>query len=99
MIRSQWAPCSCLRLTVIRMAWSIFLAALLHAPLTLAAYGLDAPAAVGPFLNGVFPTQTPNAPGSSTWTVVPAFPNVRVDNALVIEPNPANNRMYVGSRD
>ncbi len=75
------------------------LAAILQPLLANGAYGLDTPAPVGPFLNGVFPTQTPNAPGSSTWTVVPAFPDVKVNDTLVIVPNPANNRMYVGSRE
>ncbi len=60
-------------------------------------YGLDAPQAVGPFLDGVMPDKTPQDPGSSTWQVVDAF-QVAVPNTLVIEPNPADNRLYVGSR-
>ena len=31
--------------------------------------------------------------------MVPAFPNVKVNDTLVIVPNPANNRMYVASRE
>jgi hypothetical protein len=62
------------------------------------AYGLDAPVPVGPFLNGVMPLRTPQSPGSSTWTVVDAFPNLVLPNTLVIEPNPSDNRLYVGSR-
>jgi uncharacterized repeat protein (TIGR03806 family) len=80
------------------MTWFIVLVGLLRLPLAHGAYGLDTPVPVGAFLNGVFPTQTPNSPSNSTWTVVPAFPNVTLDNTLVIVPNPANNRLYVGSR-
>jgi hypothetical protein len=58
---------------------------------------LDAPEPVGPFLDGVFPTRTPQAPGSSEWQVVDAF-NVSVPNTLVVEPNPSDNRLYIGSR-
>lgn len=36
--------------------------------------GLDAPVAVGPFLNGVFPSRTPGPTG--TWNMVDAFPNL-----------------------
>ncbi len=61
-------------------------------------YGFDSAVPVAPFLNGAFPQQTPSAPGTVTWLVTPAFPNIKVDNALVIVPNPVNNRLYVGSR-
>ena len=61
-------------------------------------YGLDAPTPVGAFLNGVMPSRTPQSPGSSNWTVVDAFPDLVLPNTLVIEPNPSNNRLYVGSR-
>jgi uncharacterized repeat protein (TIGR03806 family) len=63
------------------------------------AAGLDAPAPVGPFLNGVFPPRTPLAPGSAPWLVVEAFPNLPIANALVIAPNPSDDRLYVGSID
>lgn len=61
-------------------------------------YGLDAAVAIGPFLDGTLPTRTPNAPGSSNWDLVDAFPNLVIDNTLVIVPNPADDRLYVGSR-
>jgi uncharacterized repeat protein (TIGR03806 family) len=62
--------------------------------------GLDGPAvAVAPFLNGVFPPRTPNWPGSSEWTVVAAFPNLDLTDTLVIASNPADDRLYVGSRE
>ena len=60
---------------------------------------VDAPAPVGPFLNGIFPLRTPLAPGSSPWEVVPAFPNLPLVNVLVSVPNPADERLYVASRD
>ena len=61
--------------------------------------GLDAPVAVGPFLDGVFPPRTPLAPGSQPWDVVAAFPNLPIANVLVIAPNPADERLYVAQRD
>lgn len=54
---------------------------------------------VAPFLDGVFPTRTPSGPGSSDWTIVPAFPNLELTDTLVISSNPDNNRIYVGSRN
>jgi hypothetical protein len=62
--------------------------------------GLDGPAvAVAPFLDGVLPPRTPNWPGSSQWTVVPAFPNLDLTDTLVVASNPSNDWIYVGSRD
>ena len=68
---------------------------------TVASSRLDAPAiAVGPFFDGVFPTRTPNnAASSTTWEIIEAFPNLTFNQTLVIVPNPANNRLYVASRD
>jgi uncharacterized repeat protein (TIGR03806 family) len=62
--------------------------------------GVDGPAvAVGPFLNGALPSRTPNSPGSSSWTTVPAFPLLDVTNTIVISSNPGDDRLYVGSQD
>ena len=62
--------------------------------------GLDGPPiAVAPFLDGVFPTKTPNRPGGSEWTVSAAFPNLNLADTLVITSNPADDRIYVASRD
>ena len=62
--------------------------------------GLDGPAVpVAPFLDGVFPSRTPHWPGGSQWTVSAAFPNIDLTDTLAIASNPANNRLYVGSRD
>ena len=61
--------------------------------------GLDAPVPVGAFLNGIFPTLTPRDPATAQWAVVPAFPNLSLTDPLVIIPNPADDRLYVGSRE
>jgi hypothetical protein len=64
--------------------------------------GLDGPPVpVGPFLNGAFPPNAPNDLSSTTWNVVEAFPNVIFNQTLVIvtNPEPGNDRLYVGSRD
>lgn len=61
--------------------------------------GLDAPVPVGPFLNGVFPARAPRDPASAQWDVVPAFPSLSLPDPLVIATSPADERLYVGSRD
>jgi uncharacterized repeat protein (TIGR03806 family) len=61
--------------------------------------GLDAPVPVGPYFNGVFPTRTPRDPATAQWEVVPAFPNLALSQPLVIATSPADQRLYVGSRD
>lgn len=61
--------------------------------------GIDgSPVPVSPFFNGVFPPREPRWPGSVDWDVVPAFPNLNLSDTLVIVSNPADGRMYVGSR-
>ncbi|WP_040733886.1 putative Ig domain-containing protein, partial [Thiocapsa marina] len=59
--------------------------------------GIDQPAAIGPFVNGAFPSTTPTA--GNDWHVEDAFPHIAVTNTTVIAPNPNDNRLYVGSRD
>ena len=61
-------------------------------------YGLDAITPMGPFLDGTLPTRTPQSPENVRWMTVDAFPNVPLPNTLVIASNPADNRLYVGSR-
>ncbi|MGB8330249.1 MAG: PQQ-dependent sugar dehydrogenase, partial [Polyangiales bacterium] len=57
------------------------------------------PVPVGPFLNGALPTRTPRDLSTTTWQVIDAFPALSFNQTLVIEPNPSNDRIYVGSRD
>lgn len=64
------------------------------------AYGRTTAEPVGPFLNGVFPSSTPE--GEADWSIVPAFPSLAatgVPTVTVIVPNPSDDRIYVGSRD
>lgn len=61
--------------------------------------GIAQPVAVGPFLNGTLPTETPLNPTGASWIVSPAFPNISADLTTVIQPNPSNNKLYVASRD
>jgi len=61
--------------------------------------GLSASVPVGPFLNGVFPSQTPYDPAAAAWTVVPVFPKLRFESITVIASHSANDRLYVASRD
>ena len=66
-------------------------------------YGLDGPAvAVGPFLNGVMPPRTPHALSSSQWAIGAAFANLPAlqdSIAILPSPNPADDRLYVASRE
>ncbi len=62
--------------------------------------GLDGPPIpVGPFMDGAFPTKTPNDLSNSSWEIVEAFPNLVFNQTLVIVTNPDNDRLYVASRD
>ncbi len=62
-------------------------------------YGLKPTAAVGPFLDGAFPSRRPQ--GNLGFTIAEAFPSLSgiPPTALVIVPNPADDRIYVAARD
>jgi hypothetical protein len=77
---------------------ALLLALLIPVPAAAQVYGLDAPTPVGAFLDGTMPLRTPQSPGNSNWTVADAFPDLDLPFTLAIEPNPADNRLYVGSR-
>ncbi len=58
--------------------------------------GLDSAPPVAPFLNGVFPSQTPQATGD--WELVEAFPNLTIVNPLQMLPVPGSNRLMVAEK-
>ncbi|MEZ4699502.1 MAG: PQQ-dependent sugar dehydrogenase [Rhodothermales bacterium] len=62
-------------------------------------YGLDAPAPVGRFLNGAFPSTTPQ-PGAKavSWRATPAFPDVAFTDAMAIAPVPGTTYLCVAER-
>ena len=62
--------------------------------------GLNNPTPIGKFLNGNLPSETPGDGSGNdvTWSVEPAFPNLRFDDPLVITPYPIDNRLLVASR-
>lgn len=62
-------------------------------------HGLDAPTPVGPFLDDALPHRAPNDPATSSWDVVEAFPNLPLQDTLVIVPHPVSGDLVVGSRD
>ena len=62
------------------------------------AYEVEKPGPIGKFLNGNLPTLTPGLAGTSTYQIVPAFPNLFFQDPLVITPHPNENRLFVGSR-
>ena len=55
--------------------------------------GLDRAEAIGPFLNGKLPSQTPVSDGA--WTLLPAFPNLTFIDPVQMLPVPGTNRMLV----
>ncbi|MEM7434212.1 MAG: PQQ-dependent sugar dehydrogenase [Myxococcota bacterium] len=55
--------------------------------------------AVGPFLDGVLPERSPTSPASAGWQTADAFPAVEFSGTVVIASNPAQDLLYVGSRD
>ncbi|MDX2301844.1 MAG: PQQ-dependent sugar dehydrogenase [Microscillaceae bacterium] len=76
---------------------SVFFIGTAFVPGWLNAPGLNSPEAIGKFLNGKLPTVTPQG-GAISWSVVPAFPNLKFKDPLVIVPHPNQNIMFVGSR-
>ncbi|GAB4410481.1 MAG: hypothetical protein OHK0039_14920 [Bacteroidia bacterium] len=63
-------------------------------PLRIFNHGLDAPVAVGPFLNGAFPSVTPGQ-GSGGWIIQDAFPNLDFVAPLFMAQEPGTNRLFV----
>jgi hypothetical protein len=77
---------------------SVVAALLLTGTLAVAQpYGVDAPTPIAPFLDGVFPTTKPER----GWGITNAFPNLTglPPTVLVIVPNPADERLYIGALD
>ncbi|MCI4667183.1 MAG: PQQ-dependent sugar dehydrogenase [Bacteroidia bacterium] len=71
----------------------IFLAAVI--PSRILVNGLNSPAPVGDFVNGVFPSSTPGV-GTGSWTLVDAFPNLGFTLPVHMIPEPGGNRLMVG---
>ncbi|MEM6631045.1 MAG: PQQ-dependent sugar dehydrogenase [Bacteroidota bacterium] len=65
---------------------------------------LQAQSALGPtqaiskFLNGNLPAITPGEAGSTSFSIVPAYPNLTFQDPLVITPHPRENQLFVASR-
>ncbi len=58
--------------------------------------GIPAPQAIGPYLNGVFPQETPgNGAGDNNWTLVNAYPNLLFTDPLSIIQLPDTSGFYV----
>lgn len=58
-----------------------------------AEYGLDAAEAIGPFLNGVFPSQAPGPSGG--WKVTRVFPNIAANLPTFCGVYPGTNKMLI----
>src|SRR5262245_60424739 len=60
-----------------------------------APYGLNSRVTIGAFLNGAFPSATPQ---SSAWQAVAAFPNLVIADPTGLLPVPGTNLLCVHSR-
>ncbi|MDF1859042.1 MAG: hypothetical protein P1U87_02440 [Verrucomicrobiales bacterium] len=56
--------------------------------------GLDQAEAIGNYLNGALPSETPR-PSSGSWTLTNAFPNLTVIDPVEMLPVPFSNRLMV----
>ncbi|MCB1233858.1 MAG: PQQ-dependent sugar dehydrogenase [Verrucomicrobiae bacterium] len=60
--------------------------------------GLDAPAAIGPFLNDALPPRTPRT-GTGDWALEPAFPNLSFVDPMQMVAVPRSSLLMVIQRD
>ncbi len=59
--------------------------------------GLDGPAAIGPFLNGTFPTEEPT--GGSVWTVQETFTGININLPMHLAPYPGTNKLLCVAKE
>ncbi|MES2438693.1 MAG: PQQ-dependent sugar dehydrogenase [Verrucomicrobiota bacterium] len=59
--------------------------------------GLNAPAAVGPFLNNVFPHVEPT--GASEWTVLETYNSININLPMCIVPYPGTNKLICVAKE
>lgn len=79
--------------------WLLLLLSLLaFSPMGIQQHGLDTATPVGPFLNGVLPPTAPG-PQVGTWTLVNAFPNVKLIKPLHIEQEPGTDTLWVAEKN
>lgn len=64
-------------------------------PLFMVPPGLTNPEAIGPYLNGTFPSAAP----TDAFELVPAYPNVTFNSPLTWTMHPRENRVFIGQRD
>ena len=64
----------------------------------ISSLGIPEPVAIGKFLNNNLPNLTPGIEGATTYSVVPAYPNLSFTDPLVITSLPSLNRIFVASR-
>ena len=57
------------------------------------------PTPVGPYLNGIFPQQTPGNGGSGNWTLVNAYPNLVFADPLSIIQIPDTSGFYISGKE
>ena len=75
----------------IALAIMIFLA---PGPWAVGESGIDAPSAIGPFLNGNLPSPNDKV-GSGSWELVEAFPGLTFKNLIHLTSLPSSNKLLV----
>lgn len=60
--------------------------------------GIPEPVAIGKFLNDNLPNLTPGIEGATTYSVVPAYPNLSFTDPLAITSLSSSKRIFVASR-
>lgn len=59
--------------------------------------GLDGPAAIAPYLNGVFPKAEPT--GASEWTVQETFTGININLPMHLTPYPGTNKLLCVAKE
>ena len=59
--------------------------------------GLDAPEAIGPYLNGNFPTTEPNSAGE--WTVQETYTGININLPTHLTPYPGTNKLLCVAKE
>jgi uncharacterized repeat protein (TIGR03806 family) len=62
-----------------------------------AAPGLDAPAAVAPYMNGAFPKSEPT--GASEWTTQETFTGININLPMHLAPYPGTNKLLCVAKE
>ncbi|MCB1132943.1 MAG: PQQ-dependent sugar dehydrogenase, partial [Verrucomicrobiae bacterium] len=95
-MRSPRQPSRSFRRRTEAWALGVVLAVMTPAP-ALAEPGLDAPEAIGPYLNGVFPPAEPVA--SNEWTVEQTYDGIQINLPMHLLPFPGTDQLLCVAKE